>query len=130
MDTLEIYEQIKTGIKNFPFLLLKNEILGEKYFLEISILNEKSAQELNLKTRNQSYIPNTLSFINSKNSGEIILQPQEIKRQAKTFEMNYGECFLFMYIHSLLHLKNLDHGEKMEKLEKKLFERFKALLAF
>jgi probable rRNA maturation factor len=123
-NNIDIYEKVKTGIKNFPFLLLKNEILGEKYFLNISILDEKSALDLNIKTRNKDYIPNTLSFISSKTSGEIILQPNEIKRQSPTFDLSYTECFLFMYIHSLLHLKNLDHGEKMDKLEQKYFKKF------
>jgi rRNA maturation RNase YbeY len=127
-NNIDIYEQIKTGIKNFPFLFLKNEILSEKYSLSVSILNKKTAKELNIKTRNKDYIPNTLSFISSKLSGEIVLQPDEIKIQAKDFDMTYEECFLFMYIHSLLHLKNIEHGEKMEKLEEKYFLKYKYLI--
>jgi probable rRNA maturation factor len=124
-NNIDIYEQIKIGIKNFPFLFLKNEILGEDYSLSVSILSEKSAKKLNIDTRKQDYIPNTLSFINSPSSGEIILQPDEIKRQSKDFNMSYTECFLFMYIHSLLHLKNLEHGEEMEKQEVDLFEKYR-----
>ncbi len=122
---IDIYEEIKTGIKNFPFLFLKNEILGENYYLSISILNEKSAKNLNIRTRKQDYIPNTLSFINSPTSGEIILQPNEIAKQSTDFDMSYVECFLFMYIHSLLHLKNIKHGSKMGKIEKELFEKYR-----
>ncbi len=124
-ETIDIYNETKTQTPVLRFLELKNEILGKNFELSISILLSKNSKKINFKQRKQKYIPNTLSFLYTENSGEIILTPEIVESEAKDFEHSYSEHFLFLYIHSLLHLKKLDHGTPMEKLEEKYFKKFK-----
>jgi len=117
----EINNETKISLKPFPFLELKNKILGAKYSLTLNILKPAAAKKLNIKTRGQTYTPNTLSLIYTKNSGEIILTPRVIKKDCKKFGHTEKQHTIFLYIHSLLHLKGLEHGDKMDKLTQKYF---------
>ena len=122
---LEIYNETNSQIpKDLRILDLKNEILGEKYFLTLNILKGVNAKKLNIKTRGKDYIPNTLSFQYSKTSGEIVLTPVVIKKEMNEYGHDYKTHFLFLLIHSMLHLKKLDHGKKMEALEQKYLKRY------
>jgi rRNA maturation RNase YbeY len=132
-ETLEIYNESKSISEKDMLLLsdkffeIKNRILGKDFFLSVSFLSSKNAQKINRKQRKQSYIPNTLSFKYSKSSGEIILTPEIISKEnyeiphqtknKKTQTLNIKLIYLF--IHSCLHLTDLDHGSKMDKLEEK-----------
>lgn len=128
---LEIYNETKIETPNINFLKIKNEILGENFELNISLLLGKNSKQINFKQRKQKYIPNTLSFKYSSNSGEIIFTPEIINSESYAFlstfrkgGQKYPEKFLYLYIHSLLHLRNLDHGQEMEDLEVNYLERF------
>lgn len=125
LKNLEIYNEVaKSPISEKidwdflyeRFLKIKSKILGESYLLSLNILNPKNAQKLNKKIRKKTYTPNTLSFTYSKSTGEIILCPEKIKEEK--------ENIIFMFIHSCLHLKGLDHGKEMEILEEKLTRQF------
>lgn len=132
---LEIYNETKTTIPAIDFFALKNKILGKNFDLQISVLLPKNSKKINWKQRKQKYVPNTLSFKYSPNSGEIILTPEIIeqedyeilisKNQTKQTIEKYSEKFLYLTIHSMLHLTDLDHGSKMDKLEEKYFLNFK-----
>lgn len=128
MNNLEIYNETKTKIPNFAFLELKNEILGKNFDLTISILEPKNSQKINKKQRKKDYVPNTLSFKYSKNSGEIVMTPEIIENEDYEIENGiltvYEDKFLYLLIHSSLHLTDLDHGAKMEKLENKYFVKY------
>jgi rRNA maturation RNase YbeY len=100
-----------------PFLAIKEKILGKKYDLSISFVDEATAQELNKKHRNKTYIPNTLSFSLTENSGEIVMCIPAIKKEYKKFEMTYDKYLIFLIIHSMLHLKGFEHGSTMEDKE-------------
>lgn len=124
-NNIEIYNETKIPTPNFNFLKLKKEILGEDFELSISVLLPENSKKINWKMRRQKYFPNTLSFLYTQKSGEIILTPEIIKKEMKDFGHTYEEHFLFLTIHSLLHLKTFDHGSEMEKLEQKYFKKFK-----
>ena len=89
---------------------------------EVSLLlaTPAIAQQLNKQLRKKTYVPNVLSWLVSENSGEIVLCPEEIRKQAKTFGMSYTECMIFMFIHACLHLKGHLHGDTMERAERQL----------
>ena len=103
---------------------IKNEILKEKYSLSVNFVSPKIAQDLNIKYRDKNYIPNILSFPLSKNEGEIFICLSIVKKEAKNFSLSYKQFLTLLIVHGCLHLKGLDHGEKMEKLEDKYSKKF------
>ena len=98
---------------------MKNTILGKKYALSLAFVGPTQAQLLNKKYRKKTYIPNVLSFPLTKDTGEVYISLQIAKKEAKNFGMSYEGYVGFLFIHALLHLKGLDHGDTMEKAEKK-----------
>ena len=103
---------------------IKNGILKEKYSLSINFVTPKIAQDLNIKYRNKDYIPNILSFPLSKSEGEIFICLSVAKKEAKKFSLSYQNFLTLLFVHGCLHLKRMDHGKKMEKLEEKYFQKF------
>jgi rRNA maturation RNase YbeY len=125
---LEIFNETNTETPEINFLELKNKILGENFDLTISFLLPKNSQKINKKQRKQSYVPNTLSFKYSPTSGEIIMTPEIIEGEDYTLAdeniVLYTEKILYLTIHSMLHLTDLDHGDEMERLEVKYFKLY------
>lgn len=98
---------------------LKKEILGKEYSLSVGFADEARSQEINKQYRKKDKPTNVLSFAFDKNSGELVLCKPLIKKEAKMLERKFDDWLVFLIIHGMLHLKGLDHGPKMEKLEKK-----------
>jgi len=126
---LEIYNETNSQIPNLRILDLKNEILGKKFELSISLLNPVNSKKINFKQRKQKYVPNTLSFLYNKTSGEIIMTPEVIPSEMKDFDHTFDEHFLYLLIHSMLHLTGLDHGMTMDTKEEKIFKKYQKDLA-
>ncbi|MFN3188468.1 MAG: rRNA maturation RNase YbeY [Candidatus Paceibacteria bacterium] len=114
-----------TPYPTHPYEAMKDTILGKKYILELSMVGKKRATTINQKSRQKNYAPNVLSFPYTYDHGEIVLCPEVAKKEAGPYGMSYEGYFGFLYIHGLLHLKGYDHGEEMEKLEKKYVAKFK-----
>lgn len=123
-STVSIRNTTKGKVPTLPFVDLKNKILGKKYELSIAFVGTHTARKINIESRNKTYTPNTLSFSYEKNSGEIILCPIIIAKQAKQSNANYKNYLAYIVIHSMLHLKGMEHGGKMELLEKKYLKEF------
>lgn len=119
-----ILNKTKGKLPRLPFVSVKNKILGEKYELSLTILTSQEQKKINNTYRGINETTNILSFFLTKNSGEITLDPQKIKKDAILFNMTYNQFFLFLFIHGLLHLKGLEHGSKMELQEEKYFKIF------
>lgn len=92
------------------WLKVKNKILGSKYDLSVALVDDLTMRELNRRYRKKPHPANVLSFPLSNNEGEILIN----KRCAKN--KNYAS---YLFVHSLLHLKGLRHGEKMRRAERK-----------
>lgn len=103
---------------------IKEDILGESFFLSLNFISPAQAKELNIKYRNKDYIPNILSFPLSKKEGEIFICLSVARSEAKNFSLSYKNFLTLLIIHGCLHLKNIDHGEKMEKLEEKYLKKY------
>jgi len=103
---------------------LQKEILKDKYSLSVNFISPKEARTLNEKYRNKDYTPNILSFPLSKNEGEIFICLSVAKKEAREFSLSYQEFLKLLLIHGCLHLKGLDHGDRMEKLEMKYLQKF------
>ncbi len=123
-----ITNKTRMKIRVLPFSILKNDILGPKYSLSIALVNEKTSHKINKEYRGKDKPTNVLSFPFSKTNGELILTPSLIKKESKNPEKNFGKEFesllFFLAIHGMLHLKGLDHGPKMEKLEDKYCKKY------
>ncbi len=103
---------------------MKDAVLGKKYDLSISFVGPTASRTLNRTYRGKDYATNILSFELTKTSGELVLQPACVKRDAKKFDMNYKNFLGFLLIHGMLHLKGMQHGSTMEGQEirfKKIF---------
>ncbi len=125
---LEIYNETDRETPEINFLELRNKILGPHFDLTISILNPKNSLKINKKQRKMDYVPNTLSFKYSPTSGEIVMTPTVIDDEDYAFDEeiieDFNQKFLYLTIHSMIHLTDLDHGEEMEKLEEKYYREF------
>lgn len=104
---------------------IKTDILGKEYSLSIAFVTPKISRELNKKYRKKDRATNILSFALSKNLGELVLCKSVIKTEAKKQGQTIDQWTGFLVIHGMLHLKGLDHGKKMEKLENTYLSRTK-----
>ena len=94
--------------------------------VEISILltDNKSMQILNNDYREKDKPTNVLSFPISDTEGEIFINLETKKQEAGKFEMSFKKYIGYLVIHGALHLKGLDHGDEMDKLEDKFLKKF------
>ena len=118
-DTISIINQTKGKLPRLPFANIKDKILGKKYELSIVFLEDKEIKKINKKYRGKNKPTNVLSFSLAENSGEILLAPDVIKKEAPKFGMNIKNFTGFLIIHGMLHLLGFDHGSTMEAKEEK-----------
>mgnify|MGYP001607547409 CR=1 FL=1 len=95
------------------WLNLKNQVLGEKYDLSFSYAGSDEMRRLNNLYRKKDCSANVLSFPLSSNEGEILINKNH-RRSA------YAD---YLFIHSLLHLKGLKHGKKMDEKELEIMKK-------
>ena len=121
---ISIINKTKGKLPRLPFVAMRDKILGPSYDLSISFVGKTASRTLNRTYREKDYPTNILSFELSKKSGELVLQPDCVKRDAKKFNMDFPNFLAFLLIHGMLHLKGMQHGSTMEKQEarfKKVF---------
>lgn len=106
------------------FSVIKNDILGKKYSLSIAYVDEKKSRFLNKKYRKIDKATNVLSFALNKNTGEIVLCPAIIKKEAKIFGKTFNQFLGFLVIHGMLHLEGMEHGSRMEEAETKYDKKY------
>lgn len=110
----------KTGsIPEIPYLSIKEKILGKKYDLSVIFCTPQESRVRNQAYRHKDYPTNILSFPLSPGEGEIYISLSVAKKDAKNFDMSYLKFLHLLIIHGCLHLKGVDHGSTMEKLEEK-----------
>ncbi|MBI2673739.1 MAG: rRNA maturation RNase YbeY [Candidatus Zambryskibacteria bacterium] len=97
-------------IPGVPFKKIKEQVLGKKYELSLVFCDNALSRKLNSTYRQKDRATNVLSFEISSNSGEIFINLS----QTKIFSAEK------LFIHGLLHLKGMEHGDTMEQTEKKL----------
>jgi probable rRNA maturation factor len=117
----------RSTVKHFPDLpyeQIKNDILGTHYQLSLLLVGTKRATVINQQSRNKTYAPNVLSFPYDSHCGEIVMCPRIAAREAYPYGMTKDGYFGFLYIHGLLHLQGHDHGDVMERLEKKYVKKY------
>lgn len=110
---LSVNNLTKKITPKIPYKNIKEKILGKKYELSLVLAGEKLMANLNKTYRQKNEAANTLSFPFSKKEGEIFLNINNTKKE-----------IIFLFIHSLLHLKGLKHGDYMEQKENFYYNKF------
>ncbi len=119
-----IKNETKGKLPSLPFASIKEKILGKKYDLSVTFLNEKDQKRINKKYRNKNKTTNILSFPLTPKSGEITFDPKKVKGDAPLFDMSYKNFLKLLFIHGCLHLKGFEHSSRMEKEEQKFMKIF------
>lgn len=97
---------------------MKNDILGASYSLSLVFIGPARARRLNRTNRKKTYVPNVLSFPLDNTHGEIFITPQIAQKEAAQRSMTVHGYIGYLFIHALLHLKGIRHGDTMDTLEK------------
>lgn len=124
MDTPGLTITGRSPLPRLPYQKIKTDILGTAYELSVFFASPRVAQTLNNTYRNKTYIPNTLSFSLSKNSGEIIICRSAARKEYKKFGYTYTTYLGLLLIHSALHLKGYEHSGTMERLEARYLKKY------
>jgi len=114
----------KSKLPDFDFVAMKEAILGKKYELSVIIVGKKEIQKLNKEYREINKPTDILSFPLSESFGEMYINPEMTKLEAKKFDRDYENFFAFLFIHGLVHLKGFDHGSTMESIEVRFRKKF------
>jgi probable rRNA maturation factor len=124
MNTIDIRNFTRsTPAARVPFAKIAEQVLPG-WDISLVFAGERRAQQLNRALRNKEYIPNVLSYVSGKKSGEIIICPRVAERQAPEYELPVPEFIAYLFIHGLLHLKGLPHGATIDKYEREHMTRF------
>lgn len=121
---LDINTETKGKLPSLPFVDLKKEILGDEYELSISFVTPKKMATLSQTYKGDPTHMNILSFPLSENSGEIVMNMAQIKKEAPDFDRSAEKHLKYLVIHGMLHLAHFVHGSKMESEEKRLMKLF------
>lgn len=121
---LEITRMTKGKLPSLPFVRMKEKILGASYKLSIAFVDKKTISKLSKEFKGDASHKNILSFPLDKGSGEIVLNLETIRLEAKRFDRTYPQYLSFLVIHGMLHLKGFAHGSKMESEERRLEKIF------
>jgi probable rRNA maturation factor len=123
-ENFNITNTTKSTLLRVPFAKIKEIVLGRKYELSLVFVDDKKSQMLNNSCRGKNQPTNCLSFSLSKNSGEIFLNLKKAKKEAPNFGRKFDSFVVFLFIHSCLHLKGMEHSDKMDRAEGKIMKKF------
>ena len=82
---VSIKQTTRGSMPRLPFEKMAKQILGPRYELSLVVCGDSLAQRMNKIYRKKTYKPNVLSFPLSKTEGEIFLNVQCAKREAKKY---------------------------------------------
>ncbi len=120
----DIKNTLRGPVPRLPFEDLARAVLPSRYQLSLVICGDKLAQRINKEHRNKNYFPNVLSFPLDTYEGEIFLNVRKAEREAREYGVTLKQRLALLFVHGLFHLKGLDHGDAMEKEERKVLTKF------
>jgi probable rRNA maturation factor len=92
------------------------EILGKKAFISVFITNDKDMKKLNKEYLNRDYTTDVLSFDIKEDQedgslylGDIVVNKDQAKRQAKSYGNDLEEEISELVGHGVLHLLGVHH---------------------
>lgn len=130
-ELIKISDIMLEKIKNA--LVTGLELLGysNNYEISISIVDENEIRELNNQYRGVDKKTDVLSFPlyerdeipQSGMLGDIVISSNKVREQAKEFGHSEEREFIYLAIHSLLHLLGYDHIEEEDRIEMRSKEK-------
>jgi rRNA maturation RNase YbeY len=117
---------VRGEVPRLSFEKIAKEILGDTYSLSLVLCGDTLGRRLNKQYRNKTYRPNVLSFPLDRTHGEIFLNIRQAEREVREHNSRTKHLYAsslrkriqFLFVHACLHLKGLDHGNRMEALER------------
>ena len=92
----------------------------QRYSVSIAFVGDVKIRQLNKKYRKKDKTTDVLSFVNADSKfindnelGELIINYQQIKKQAKKYKKTVKQELVFILVHGLLHL--IGHDDRIEK---------------
>ena len=107
-----------------PYRKMKDDILGASYTLSLVFVGRGRGRALHRAGRGKTRAPNILSFPLTANDGEVFITPEVARKEARARGMTARGYVGYLFIHGLLHLKGMQHGDTMERLEKAHCRRY------
>ena len=107
-------------LKKVTKTVLKRE-KKKKTELSIILVGPGKIKELSKKYRRKNRATDVLSFFYDS-SGEIVICPREVKKNAKIFKSTYKKELARVLVHGILHLLGYDH-EKNESGAKEMHKK-------
>ena len=123
-DNFSLVNKTRTKVPRAPFSNIKKVVLGEDYELSTALLTESEMRKASVEGKHGDTAANVLSFPFSKTSGEILLCPATIRKQAKLYSKTPDDFLVYLFIHGLCHLKGHVHGVIMEDEESQIAKQF------
>lgn len=123
-ENFHITNTTKAKLPRLAFADMKKAVLGKKYELSVIIVSKSKIQNLNKRYGDINKPTDILSFPLGKFFGEIYINLDMTKLEAKKFKRNYENFLGFLFIHGLTHLKGFDHGSTMESIEARFRKKF------
>lgn len=116
---------IRGKLPSLPFARIKNGVLGTNYRLSLVFAGSYRMRNLNSKYRKKTYTPNVLSFPLGRTEGEIFINPDRVRIEAKQHGLSPRTYTALLFIHGLFHLKGMRHGATMEKHEQHILAKYR-----
>ncbi len=123
----QIANLTKRKIPKIPWEKIKEEVLGKKYELSLVFAGNMLMKKLNKIYRGKNKTASVLSFNLNEQA------PRLPSTSLGTSRSGQGEIFinfsqkkhspLYLFIHAICHLKNMEHGARMEREEQKLMKK-------
>lgn len=110
--------------KTIPYQDIKDTVLGTGYELSVVFCGQHLIRRLNRETRGKDYATDVLSFPLSEQSGELFVCRDICERRAREHERDIENYIAMLFVHGLVHLKGYDHGDTMDRLERRYRKQF------
>ena len=119
---LKVVKLVKNQIPALPWQRACHKILGNKYELDLIFASTSFMKKINRRYSQKNKSANVLAFPLAGLEGQIILDAALAKKEAKFYGETFKKYLWRLYVHALLHLKGLKHGEKMDKAAAKFLK--------
>ena len=108
------------------FLFEKEGVDAERAEVSLTLVEPEEIKEINAEYRNVDSVTDVLSFPQYEcvddmpeegelMLGDVVICVERAKEQAEDFGHSYEREFVYLFVHSLLHLLGYDHMEDDEK---------------